>query len=78
MPIEAGKYLLEGLTKCSVEYFRNPFDMMLQKEHVKQLSSGMSMGGDSISKLVKIKSVVKLANISLKHEDRKSVVFQRN
>ena len=36
--------------------------MMLQKERVKHLSSGLSMGGDSLSTSLKIKSIVKLAN----------------
>ena len=39
--IEAGTYLIEGLTNFSVEDFRKTFDMMLQKEHVKQISSGL-------------------------------------
>ena len=35
---------------------------MLQKERVKNLSSGLSMGGYSLSTLVKVKSIVKLSN----------------
>ena len=64
LPIEADKYRLEGITKCSVEYFSKPFDMMIQQERVKQLSSGVSMGGDFLSKWVKTNPIVKLANNS--------------
>ena len=45
-----------------MEDFGKPFDMMLQKERVKQLSSGLPMGGYSLSILVKIKSTVNLPN----------------
>ena len=62
IPIEADKYPLEGLTKWSVEEFRNPLDMMLHNERVKQISNEVSMGGYSLSTLVKIKSVFKLSN----------------
>ena len=62
LPIEAATHLLEGLTKCSLEEFIKPFAMMLQKEHVKHISIGVSMGGDSLSTSLKIKSIVKLAN----------------
>ena len=41
LEIEAATYLLEGLTKCSVEEFIKPFDMMLQQERFKHLSSGL-------------------------------------
>ena len=64
LPIEADKYLLEGLTKGSVEEFSNPFDMMIQQERVKHISSGVSMRKYSLSKLVNINSIVKLDNIS--------------
>ena len=30
LSIEADTYLLEGLTKCSMEDYSKPFDMMLQ------------------------------------------------
>ena len=62
LPIEASTYLIEGLTKWSVEELIKPFDMMLQKECVKHLSIGVSMGGDLLSTSLKIKSIVKLAN----------------
>ena len=62
LPVEAATYILEGLTKWSVEEFRNTFDMMLQQEHIKHLSSVLSMGVYALSTLVKIKSIVKLAN----------------
>ena len=62
LPIEAAIYLLEGLTKCLVEEFIKPFDMMLHKDRVKHISIGVSMGGDSLSTSLKIKSIVKLAN----------------
>ena len=38
--------------------------MILQQKSVKQLSSGVSMGGNPLSTLVKIKYMVKLANTS--------------
>ena len=41
MIIKVATYLLEGLTKCSMEEFSNNFDMMLHQEHVKQLISGV-------------------------------------
>ena len=44
LTIEAATYLIEGLTKWSVEYFRNTFNMMIQQERVKQISSVLSMG----------------------------------
>ena len=44
--------------------FSNPFYMILQQERVKHLSSGVSMGGDSMSTLVKIRFIVKLYNTS--------------
>ena len=47
-----------------MEEFINTFDMMLHQEHVKHIISGVSMGGYSLSILVKIKSIVKLANTS--------------
>ena len=64
LPTETDTYLLEGLTKCSVEEFSRPFDMMIQKKRVKQLSSGVSIGGYSLSILPKMKSIVKLSNSS--------------
>ena len=64
LPIEAATYLLEGLTKLSVEYLSKTFDMMLQQERVKHISSGVSMRKYSLSKLVNINSIVKLDNIS--------------
>ena len=47
-----------------MEYFSNLFGIMLQQEGAKQLSSGVSMGVDSLSTLVKINSIVKLDNNS--------------
>ena len=35
IPIEADSYGLEGITKCSVEEFRNSFEIMLQKQRLK-------------------------------------------
>ena len=32
LEIEADTYLLEGITKCSVEEFNKPFDMIIQQE----------------------------------------------
>ena len=62
--IYSDTYLIEVITKCSVEEFSNPFGMMIQQERVKNLSSGVSMGGYPMSTLVKINSIVKLANTS--------------
>ena len=64
LPIEAATYLLEGLTKFSAEEFRKPFNVMIQKERVKQLGSIVSMGLYSLSTSVNIKSVIKLDNTS--------------
>ena len=61
---EVAIYLLEGLTKCSVEKFSNLFDIVIQQERVGKLSSGFSMGLNSLSTLVEIKSIVKLSNTS--------------
>ena len=41
LPIEADTYLLEGLTKFSMEDFSKTFNMMLHQERIKQLSSGV-------------------------------------
>ena len=43
LTIEADTYLLEGLTRCSLEQLSKTFDMMLQQERVKQFSSILSM-----------------------------------
>ena len=64
LPIKSSIYLLESLTKFSVKGFRKPFNMMLHQERIKQFNGVLSMGGNSLSTLVKIKSVVKLANNS--------------
>ena len=64
LKIWASIYLLEGINKLLVEYFSQPFNIMLHQERVKQVSSGVSMVGDSMSTLMKIKSMVKLANTS--------------
>ena len=50
--------------RAAVEEFSMPFDMMLQQESVKHLSSGVSKKVDSLSTLAKIKYIVKLANTS--------------
>ena len=64
MQVEAATYLLEVLNNLSVEDFSKTFNMMLQQERVKQLSSGVSMGGYSLSTLLKLNSIVKLDNTS--------------
>ena len=64
LSIESDTYLLEVLTKFSVEYFIKTFDMMLQQERIKHLGSRVSMGVGLLSILVKIKSITKLANTS--------------
>ena len=64
LSIEVATYIIEGLKKFSVEEFRKTFDMMLQQERVKHLSSGVSIRGDSLSTLVNIKFIGKLANNS--------------
>ena len=45
-----------------MEEFINPFEMMIQQERVKHIISGVSIGGYSLSKLVKTNSIVKLSN----------------
>ena len=62
--VDSDKYLLEVLTKFSVGDLSNTFDMMLHQERVKKISSVVSMLGDSLSTLVKIKSNFKLTNTS--------------
>ena len=47
-----------------MEDISKPFDVMIQKERVKQLSSVVSVGGDSIYILVKIKFIVKFSKTS--------------
>ena len=57
-----------------MEEFSNPFEMMLQQERSKNISSGVSMGWDSLSTLVNIKSIVKWTKTSY-HSFCKSGAF---
>ena len=65
LPIEAAKYLLEVITKCYVGQFSKTFNVMIQKERVKQISSGVEMGGYPLSILVKINYMVNYISLPI-------------
>jgi len=64
LPLDTPTHVLSGLTKCTVEEFKKPFDLMLNQERLIQLGTGVTIGGDCGPTLVKIRNIAKLANTS--------------
>ena len=64
LPLEAPKYILQGLTKCSVAEFMGPFELLINQERVNQMSTLVTLGNTTTATLKRIKQILVLANNS--------------
>ena len=64
IPIEAPKYILQGLTKFSVAEFMGPFELLLNQERVIKMSMSVTLGNTTTATLKRVKQILVLANNS--------------
>ena len=64
LPLESPKYILQGITKCSVAEFTGRFDLLLNQERVNQISTLATLGNTTTATPKRIKQILVLANNS--------------
>ena len=64
LPLEAPTYILQRITKCSVAEFTRPFELLLNKERVKQMSTSVMLANTTTATLKRVKQILILANNS--------------
>ena len=64
LPLEAPIYKLQGLTKCLVAEFTEPFELIINREQFNQLSMLVTLGNTTTATLKQIKQILVLANNS--------------
>ena len=63
-PQEAPMFSLQGLTKCSVPEFTDPFTLILNQERVNQMGTAVSLNNTYAATLTRLLVIVVLANNS--------------
>ena len=64
LPPKAPKYVLQGLTKCSIPKFTGPFELMINQEHVTQMGTAVSLINNSSVTIKRVLHIIVLANNS--------------
>ena len=64
LPLEAPTYILQGLTKCPIAEFTGPFELLLNQERVKKMSTSTTLGNTITATLKRVKQILILVNIS--------------
>ena len=61
---EAPKYVLQGMTKCSVPEFNGPFELMLNQERVTHMDTPVSLVNTASDTLKRVLNITHLTNNS--------------
>ena len=64
LPVETPIHVLEGLTKCSVPEFKGPFQLLLDKARVEEMSTVSSVLITCADILARVKEITSMANNS--------------
>ena len=64
LPVETPIHVLEGLTKCSVPEFKGPFQLLLDKARVEEMSTVSSVLVTCADTLARVKEITSMANNS--------------
>ena len=64
LPLEAPKYVLQGMTKCFVSEFNGPFELMPNQERVTHMDTSVSLVNTSSDTFKRVLNILHLINNS--------------